>query len=71
MTSKIVESNDGIFQTAVAVAPVTDWIFYGNYLPAMILLVVEPIAFFSCSHASWLSFPILRLNLYGALHEDT
>ncbi|RUS25875.1 hypothetical protein BC938DRAFT_471527, partial [Jimgerdemannia flammicorona] len=32
MTSKVVEANDGVFTTAMAVAPVTDWIFYGRFL---------------------------------------
>ncbi|KAI9469910.1 MAG: dipeptidyl peptidase IV N-terminal region-domain-containing protein [Benjaminiella poitrasii] len=29
MTSKVIEANDGVFSTGMAVAPVTDWHFYG------------------------------------------
>ncbi|KAI7907275.1 dipeptidyl peptidase IV N-terminal region-domain-containing protein [Cokeromyces recurvatus] len=30
MTSKVIESNDGVFSTGMAVAPVTDWHFYDS-----------------------------------------
>lgn len=30
MTSKVVEANSGVFAAGLAVAPVTDWRFYGN-----------------------------------------
>jgi dipeptidyl aminopeptidase/acylaminoacyl peptidase len=29
MTSKVIEANSGIFAAGLAVAPVTDWRFYG------------------------------------------
>jgi dipeptidyl aminopeptidase/acylaminoacyl peptidase len=32
MTSKVVEADDGVFSVGMAVAPVTDWKFYGVYL---------------------------------------
>lgn len=31
MTSKVVEADDGVFSVGMAVAPVTDWKFYGVY----------------------------------------
>jgi hypothetical protein len=31
MTSKVVEADDGVFSVGMAVAPVTDWKFYGKF----------------------------------------
>jgi dipeptidyl aminopeptidase len=30
MTTKVIESDDGVFATGMAVAPVTDWHYYGK-----------------------------------------
>ena len=35
MTSKVVEANSGVFAAGLAVAPVTDWRFYGNVLDSV------------------------------------
>jgi dipeptidyl aminopeptidase len=31
MTSKVIEANSGVFVSGLAVAPVTDWHFYGKW----------------------------------------
>lgn len=30
MTTKVLEADDGVFATGMAVAPVTDWHYYGK-----------------------------------------
>lgn len=32
MTTKVIEANDSVFSTGMAVAPVTDWRFYGKFI---------------------------------------
>lgn len=41
MTTKVVEANDGVFSTGMAVAPVTDWRYYGK-LKIFVLLIHFP-----------------------------
>jgi dipeptidyl aminopeptidase len=32
MTTKVIEANNGVFSAGLAVAPVTDWRYYGKLL---------------------------------------
>jgi dipeptidyl aminopeptidase len=56
MTTKVIESDDGVFATGMAVAPVTDWHYYGKMgelEPRSLLIVL---------------MPCYRLYLHGAIY---
>jgi len=44
MTSKILETGSGVFIGGIAVAPVTDWKYYGSYFLLLLLSLLPQLA---------------------------
>ena len=59
MTTKVLEANDGVFSTGLAVAPVTDWRYYGNLK-------------YECHYKIYFKLLVPnRLCVHREIHEDS
>ena len=54
MTSKILETGSGVFIGGIAVAPVTDWKYYGSYFLLLLLSLLPQLAHSSPTHSSFM-----------------